>query len=129
MLDKLFNSTTRVKILALFFSNIDKKLYTQEIIKLSKTDAANAHRELIKLKKIGVLNSEKKGNLKYYHLDQNFDYFKGLKGLLETYNKLNTKDKFFLMEEVPGYFPMIVFSAWSTKWGNEFLKSRGLKME
>ncbi len=64
MLDKLFHSKNRAGILALFLNNEDKKFYIQEVIKLTKGDPANTHRELINLQSLSILESENKGKQK-----------------------------------------------------------------
>jgi len=125
MLDQLFNSKTRVAILALFFSDEDKSRYVQEIIKLSKTDASNAHRELGRLEELGILKSEKKGNQKYYYLNKDNAFFDGLKKLFEA--RLAKAGAWEMMEEMPNAYPMIVANAMNIKIANDFFASIGIK--
>lgn len=127
MLEQLFNSKTRVAILALFFANENKKFYGQEIIKLAKVDPANSHRELIKLNKLGFLKSERVANQKYYFLDKNSEYYEGLKMIFDVYNYRQEEGKWMLYEEMPNYYPMVVADATNVKRANDFLKTIGIK--
>ncbi len=127
MLNKLFNSKTRINILALFFGNPGKSFYVQEIIKLSKTDAANAHRELQKLLGLGILKSKKQANQKYFRLNKDNEYFNGLKELFEKYNEKNAPEKWFAIEEMPNYYPMMVCVPWSLEYANKTLKEFSMK--
>lgn len=125
MLGQLFNSKTRVKVLALFFKEKAKRFYIQQIVKLIKTDPANTHRELRKLADFGVLVSQRRANQKYYFLNKDSEYYKGLKELFKAYQE--KEDGFFAMEEMPNYCPMIVANAWNTKRANDFFKKIGIK--
>lgn len=66
MLDKLFTSKTRVKLLNLFLLNPETELYVREIARKTGENTNAIRRELQNLENIGLLLSEKKGNLKYY---------------------------------------------------------------
>ncbi len=66
MLEKLFTSKTRVKLLTLFLLNPETKLYVREIARKTGENTNAIRRELQNLNDIGLLLSEKKGNLKYY---------------------------------------------------------------
>jgi len=95
MLDQLFGSATRVKILQLFFNNEDQKFYSQEITKKLGTDVANTHRELVKLEKLGLLKSERQANQKYYYVNKEASSHQGLKLLLKETNQNFQKHDFF----------------------------------
>lgn len=119
MLNKLFNSNARVKILSLLFSNENKEFYIQQITKLAETDPSNAHRELIRLEKNGVLLSQRKANQKYYKLNKGYEFFEPLKILFEKYNKKHGPDAWIILEEMPNYYPMMTATAWNVKGANE----------
>jgi len=128
MLDQLFNSKTRVKILALLFQHEDKKVYVQEVIKLAKTDSANTHRELMRLNKFSVLCSERVGNRKYYFLNKNSAHYKGLKELFKKYNNEQLKDEWFILEEIPPKInPNGVIAYMHIPYVNAYLKKQGFK--
>lgn len=84
MLDKLFNSKTRVHILQVFFRQSPAALYAQEIIKQTRGDAANTFRELQKLTKLGVLTADRQGGKKYYALNANLPYYAGLAAIFRA---------------------------------------------
>ena len=66
MLQKLFTSKTRVKLLTLFIMNPEREMYIREIARSTKENINAIRRELANLEEIGLLKSERKGNLKYY---------------------------------------------------------------
>ncbi|MFZ5364818.1 MAG: PEP-utilizing enzyme [Patescibacteria group bacterium] len=125
MLDKLFNSKTRVAVLGLFFNDEDKKSYIQEIIKSAKTDAANTHRELDKLEKLGILKSKKQGNQKYYFLNKDNAYFEALKRLFAVYRRKD--DGWYLLEEIPNGTPTFVADVCNSKLSVEWNEKKGFK--
>ncbi len=69
MLEKLFTSKTRVKLLTLFLLNPETELYVREIARKTGKNTNAIRRELNNLEDIGLLLSEKKGNLKYYTIN------------------------------------------------------------
>lgn len=81
MLENLFSSKNRVKILELFLLNSDNKYFLREIARLTKCDFQNIHREIKKLEDIGLLISSKEGNLKYYSVNKKFIMFPELKNI------------------------------------------------
>lgn len=127
MLDKIFNSKTRVKTLSLFFENPDKAFYVQEIIRLTKADAANVHRELMRLKKFGLFTSFKKGNQKYYQINKDFEYYQGLEKIFEKYNQAHGPEAWTCLEEMPNYYPMMAHIAFDVNLSNGTLKKYKLK--
>ncbi|GFO95931.1 hypothetical protein ig2599ANME_0113 [groundwater metagenome] len=70
MLEKLFTSKTRVKLLTLFLLNPETELYVREIARKTGENTNAIRRELQNLEDIGLLLSEKKGNLKYYTINK-----------------------------------------------------------
>lgn len=124
MLEQLFGSKTRLKILSFFYGQKNKKFYTQEIINQIGIDSANTHRELIKLQKLGVLDIEKVGIQKYYFLNKNYEYYPALEELFNVYNKKEEKDPWTLAEEFPDcdlFFSQI----WLSQYVNEYEKTSG----
>lgn len=69
MLDRLFTSKTRVKILTLFFLSPGRELHLREIERLTKENVNSIRRELNNLEEIGLLKSSRKGNLKLYTIN------------------------------------------------------------
>ncbi len=127
MLEKLFNSSTRVKILDLFFENKDQSFYTQQIIKKTKTDPANTHRELKKLVKLDLLQVKKTDQKVYYTLNIKSPYYWALVELFKAYTSNDAADRWVVLEEMPNYYPMMVAIAWNVGRANAFFKSLGLE--
>jgi predicted transcriptional regulator len=72
MLQALFSSKTRIKLLKLFLTNPANKYYLREISKLSQEPLTPIRRELLNLKKVGLLKRKKTANLTYYFLNPEF---------------------------------------------------------
>ena len=70
MLEKLFNSKTRVKILSYFSLNPEAKVYIREFTRILNENINSVRRELINLENLKILISEEKGNLKFYHMNK-----------------------------------------------------------
>jgi DNA-binding transcriptional ArsR family regulator len=85
MIEQLVTSQTRVKLLKLFLSNIDKRYYLRELERLLNESLSPLRRQLIKLVRMGILNVEDEGNLKYYSLNKNFVGIGELQRLLVSY--------------------------------------------
>jgi len=127
MLETLFGSKTRAKILALFFEDEAAPLYVQQVARRTENDPANTQRELKKLEELGVLTSESVANQKYFSLNKDCEYLDGFRALFVTYNKNAAGEKWFCMEEMPDYYPMLVANAMSVGRGNDVFKEYGLK--
>jgi len=74
MLEKIFSSRTRVKILTLFSLDPGEKFYIRELSRKLKMNTNSIRRELKNLEDIFLLISEEKGNLKYYKMNEQFQY-------------------------------------------------------
>jgi predicted nucleotidyltransferase len=79
----LGKSKTKQKILRLLFANEEKSFYLSEIAKIVGVSAGNAQRELNRLKRDGVVASQKKGNLRYYSLDKNNPAFPDIENIVK----------------------------------------------
>jgi len=75
MLQEIFLSKVRVKLLELFFAQPDNIYYVREIVR-SVGEQINAVRsELARMEKIGLLSSEWRANRKYYSLKKDYVFF------------------------------------------------------
>ena len=81
MLQKLFSSKVRVEILSVFLMDPERELYVREVERLTGEDYKNVSIELHNLKEIGLLSSQKKGNLKYFSLNKEFVIYEELKAI------------------------------------------------
>ena len=81
MLEQLFGSRTRVKILRLFFANPDTSVYVRELTRRIGEQINSVRRELANLTKMGILKYEEKNRKKYYRLDPSFVLYAELRSL------------------------------------------------
>ncbi|MDD3285011.1 MAG: hypothetical protein PHZ07_05445 [Patescibacteria group bacterium] len=72
MLEQLFGSQTRTKLLRLFFIENNKSFFVREITRNINERINSVRRELENLEKLGLLKSETKDYKKYYSLNNNF---------------------------------------------------------
>lgn len=82
MLERLFSSKIRIKLLDAFLGKPDTHLYVRELARLLNEEAKNIGRELNNLEKLGILSSELRGNLKYYTANTSFFLYPELKSLI-----------------------------------------------
>ncbi len=78
MIEQLFGSKTRVKLLQLFYSNPNRSFYVREITRKIDEQINSVRRELSNLLNIGIITSDNTNNKVYYEVNQKFEYFKPL---------------------------------------------------
>lgn len=78
MIDQLFGSKTRVKLLQLFYSNPNRSFYVREITRKIDEQINSVRRELANLLSIGIISSETTDNRLYYEVNQGFEYHEPL---------------------------------------------------
>jgi len=78
----LIKSKLSQKILTYFFTNPEGNFYVRELARLLNEDASNLAKELIKLEKEGIFESEIRGKTKYYRLNKNYPLYKQLKEII-----------------------------------------------
>ena len=81
MIDALFGSKTRVKLLKLFLNNPDNSYYVREITRLIDEQINSVRRELSNMLKIGIITSENVENKLYYKVNQMYPYFIPLRAI------------------------------------------------
>jgi predicted transcriptional regulator with HTH domain len=82
MLKSLFSSSIRVDVLSLLLNSPDEQFYIREIAKLLRKNPSGVKRELDNLETMGILNSEKVANLKYFHVNKESPLYSELKNLI-----------------------------------------------
>jgi DNA-binding transcriptional ArsR family regulator len=82
MLERLFSSKTRVAILRLFYTREGSKFYVRQISRDLGRDISGIKRELDNLERVGLLISEKVGNLRYYSVNKDSAIYPEVKGLI-----------------------------------------------
>lgn len=75
MIEQLFGSKTRVKLLQLFYSNPNRSFYVREITRKIDEQINSVRRELSNLLSIGIITSETTNNRLYYEVNQKYDLY------------------------------------------------------
>jgi hypothetical protein len=78
MIEQLFGSKTRVKLLQLFYSNPNRAFYVREITRKIDEQINSVRRELSNLLSIGIITSDATNNRLYYEVNQSYEYYKPL---------------------------------------------------
>jgi len=78
MIEQLFGSKTRVKLLQLFYSNPNRSYFVREITRKIDEQINSVRRELSNLLSIGIITSDTNNNKLYYEVNQKYEYFKPL---------------------------------------------------
>ncbi len=86
ILEKLFDSKTRARILKFFLNNPEGIFQTKEIANKVKVKSPSLQKELKKLKKIGFLKTTLRNKKRYYGLCQNFIFYPELKKIILKIN-------------------------------------------
>lgn len=79
MIEQLFGSKTRVKLLQLFYSNPNRAFYVREITRKIDEQINSVRRELSNLLNIGIIKSDNTNNRLYYEVNQEFEFYAPLK--------------------------------------------------
>lgn len=82
ILEQLFDSPIKVKLLKLFLRNQNQAFSFSEIIKRTKSNKSSSRRELNKLKDIKFLNVRNRSKVKVYSVNPQFDFYGELKSLV-----------------------------------------------
>ena len=75
MIDQLFGSKTRVKLLRLFYSNPNRSFYVREITRKIDEQINSVRRELSNLLSAGIISSDTTNNRLYYEINQKYEYY------------------------------------------------------
>lgn len=78
MIEQLFGSKTRVKLLQLFYSNPNRSFYVREITRKIDEQINSVRRELANLLNIGIIVSDNTNNRLYYEVNQKFEHYQPL---------------------------------------------------
>src|ERR1700759_3294119 len=93
MVDQLFGSKTRVKLLQLFYSNPNRSFFVREITRKIDEQINSVRRELSNLLAIGIITSDNTNNKLYYEVNQKFEYFDPLQQIFGGGVKKTVKKK------------------------------------
>ncbi|HVX23918.1 MAG TPA: transcriptional regulator [Candidatus Saccharimonadales bacterium] len=78
MVEQLFGSKTRVKLLQLFYSNPNRSFYVREITRNIGEQINSVRRELSNLLSIGIITSDTANNKLYYEVNQKYEFYRPL---------------------------------------------------
>jgi len=84
MVEQLFGSKTRVKLLQLFYGNTNRSFYVREITRKIDEQINSVRRELANLLSIGIITSSTSNNKLYYEVDQKYQYYDPLNLIFGT---------------------------------------------
>lgn len=81
MIDALFGSKTRVKLLHLFLNNPGKSFYVREITRLIDEQINSVRRELSNMLEVGIIKNDTADNKLYYEVNQRYEYYVPLRSI------------------------------------------------
>ncbi|MBK5247654.1 MAG: hypothetical protein JJE49_10360 [Peptostreptococcaceae bacterium] len=81
MIDALFGSKTRVKLLHLFLNSPGQSFYVREITRKIDEQINSVRRELSNMLDVGVITSDSADNKLYYQVNQRYDYYVPLRSI------------------------------------------------
>lgn len=88
ILETLFSSTSRVRILDLFLQNPDHPFYQREIERITGQPIRAVQREVERLESMGLLVKSVEGNRGFYRLNQGFPLLPALTLLFQKGEKV-----------------------------------------
>lgn len=75
MIEQLFGSKTRVKLLKLFYANPNRSFYVREITRKIDEQINSVRRELSNLLNVGIITSDGTKNKLYYEVNQKYEFY------------------------------------------------------
>jgi len=84
MVEQLFGSKTRVKLLSLFFNNPGRPFYVREITRKVDEQINSVRRELANLLSVGLVTSDGSNNRLYYEVNPKYEYYEQLRSIFTT---------------------------------------------
>lgn len=81
MIDALFGSKTRVKLLHLFMNNPNRAFYVREITRKIDEQINSVRRELANMLSIGIIKSDSANNRLYYEVNQTYVHYDPLRAI------------------------------------------------
>ena len=86
MIDSLFGSKTRVKLLHLFLNNPEKSFYVREITRMIDEQINSVRRELANMVSVGIVQQDAIDNKLYYSVNEAYPYIKPLAAIFSDKN-------------------------------------------
>src|SRR6185436_12293026 len=91
MIEQLFGSKTRVKLLQLFYGNPNRSFYVREITRKIDEQINSVRRELANLLSIGIITSDANNNRLYYEVNQDFEHYQAISMIFGSQSKAKAK--------------------------------------
>lgn len=91
MVEQLFGSKTRVKLLHLFYSNPNRSFYVREITRKIDEQINSVRRELANLLNVGIITSDNTDNKLYYEVNQKYEFYEPLQQIFGGGSKSRAK--------------------------------------
>lgn len=82
MLEQLFGSRTRIKLLRLLLANPTKEYFVRELTRRLEERINSVRRELANLEEMGLVTSNSKDQKKFYHVNTSFQLYEELRALV-----------------------------------------------
>ncbi|MBM4276793.1 MAG: hypothetical protein FJ130_02790 [Deltaproteobacteria bacterium] len=112
MMEKLFGSKLRAKILSWFFTHVDERFFIRQLQSLLTEDPTNLSRELARLESLKILISETEGRQKYFKVNKDCPFYEELKGLVfKTIGVVGIIKK--SLEKVPGIRYALIYGSFA----------------
>lgn len=84
MIDALFGSKTRVKLLYLFLNNPGQNFYVREITRKIDEQINSVRRELSNMLEVGIITSNSADNKLYYQINQRYEHYVPLRTIFSN---------------------------------------------
>lgn len=81
MVEQLFGSKTRVKLLQLFYQNPNRSFYVREITRKIDEQINSVRRELANLLSAGIISSDTTNNRLYYEVNQKYEHYDAFRSI------------------------------------------------
>ncbi len=107
-LKKLIVSESRIKLLQELFYQPDEMFYIRQLTRMTGEKLNSIRRELKNLDKAGVLNSEWRGNKRYYWVNKDYVYYQDILGMVMKTKGLGKK--LIEQEKKLGQLNYVIFS-------------------
>jgi len=109
MLEQIFSSVARTKLLKFFCVHAHEKFFVRELARRLNLQLNSIRRELVNLEKFGFLKSEKTDSKKYYYVNLEFSLFTEIKNLIFKSLALEEMDTANSMSKVPS-LKLLIFT-------------------
>lgn len=111
MIDTLFGSKTRVKLLHLFLNNPGTSFYVREITRIIDEQINSVRRELSNMLAVGIITSDTSDNKLFYEVNQRYEHYIPLRAIFSDQKEMTpvahavesiSGDWQHLVKDIPG---------------------------